>query len=125
MNKLPVILSATVPHALQEYDTAGNYFETAGMWNITVSEMSDWRMSAAVLVHELVEMCLTKHDNIDWDVITHFDKHEGAELSDPGCSEDAPYHKQHMYAVEIEKMFCHMIGIDWGAYNAELDKLVY
>ena len=124
MKHLPLTLITAIPHKQQKYDTAGDYYEAMGdAWKVTVSKLPDWRMEAAIVIHELVEMYLTKHRKINWDVITGFDK--SVDSDDPGCLPQAPYHKEHMCATEIEKIFCKEIGLDWEEYNKALDALEY
>ena len=67
--------------------------------------MPDWRHSALVVVHELVEMILTKARNIDWKDIDEFDMNGlGKDSDDPGSMPEAPYHKEHVFAEKIERM---------------------
>ena len=71
-----------------------------------------------VAVHELIEMWLTKKRGIQEPDITKFDIESG--LDDPGESKDAPYHKEHMFAVEVEKILCKELGISYeDYYNAQ------
>ena len=120
---LPRISIATLPHKSQNYDTAGDYMEVHGSnaWVMRVSELPDWRYEALITVHELVEMLLTKHRGIGWEKITAFDLASGH--PDPGSLEDAPYHKEHMFAEKIEKMLAKELGVKWKDYNEALDAL--
>ena len=55
----------TIPHDTQRYPTVGDYWtSSAGVEEVRVSEMPDWRYEALVAVHELIEMILTKHRGI-------------------------------------------------------------
>lgn len=47
------------------------------------------------------------------------------EDSEPGEDIHAPYHKQHMFADAIERLFIREIGADWGAYTAAVMGLDY
>lgn len=123
MVHLPRISVNTRPHATQHYDTAGDYQALKDAWVIRVSELSDWRREGLILVHELVEMLLTKSNDVSWDDITKFDTESGH--PDPGTLPEAPYHKEHMVALKIEKALAKELGIKWKDYNNELDSLEY
>lgn len=126
MKHLPSIMSHTIPHNLQQYDTAGDYWQHGPWWFVRVSEMGDWRHEALVFIHEFVEMCLTTQHGIDWKDIDQFDKYgEGKDHPDPGTLESAPYHNEHMLAVQMEKKFAKLLRIDWEEYDKSFDKLEY
>lgn len=126
MKHLPTVLSQVITHAAQEYDTAGNYWEVFDIWHLQVSECSDWRHEALIMLHEFVEMCLTKNDGVDWKDIDKFDMEgPGKDMNDPGSSTEAPYHNQHLLAEAMERKFATMLGVDWDKYNADLDSLEY
>lgn len=125
MIHLPEIFVQVIPHNEQLYDTVGNYIENNGMgvWDIEISEMSKWEYESLVLVHELVEMILTKHRKISWKSIDKFDMGLGKDLSEPGNDKRAPYFKEHQFATRIEKMLCNELGIDWNKYDKVISKL--
>lgn len=123
MDHLPRISVNIRPHTSQHYDTAGDYQELKDAWVIRLSELSDWRYEGLVLVHELVEMLLTKANGVSWDDITKFDIESGH--PDPGTLPEAPYHKEHVFATKIEKMLAKELGVNWKDYNNELDSLEY
>lgn len=123
----PIAISIRIiDHKDQRYDTAGDYIELGDEWFITLSKTNDWRYWFLVLIHELVEMGLTKNDNIDWDKIDLFDMiGDGSESDDPGSLENAPYHEQHKKAEQVEKMVAKFLGVDWQEYSDALDALEY
>ena len=84
--------------------------------------MGDWRYSALVMVHELVEMILTKHRNVSWKAIDKFDM-DHPELDDPGCDPRAPYYAEHMFAMRVEKMLASLLGVEWKEYNKSFSRL--
>ena len=52
----------TVPHGSQRDPTVGDYSDDeAGVEQVRVSEMPDWRYETLVAVHEMVERILVKH----------------------------------------------------------------
>lgn len=124
MEHLPNIVACTTPHNLQSYDTAGDYGDEGRTWFISVSRLPDWRYEACVMIHELVEMFLTRHHGVRWTDIDDFDIiGAGKNHPDPGSLTEAPYHNEHMLAEQLEKKFAKMIGVDWDEYNKALDAL--
>ena len=64
----------TIPHGDQRYPTVGDYWDDEnGVMQVRVSDMKDWRYEALVVIHELVEMFLTKHRGIPEHEISEFD----------------------------------------------------
>jgi hypothetical protein len=127
MTELPSIHTSTIYHKHQRYDTAGDYYDIGPgkQWIMHISRLGDWRYEALILIHELVEMCLTKNDGVDWSEIDHFDVGDGKESNDPGMLQNAPYHFQHMKATDIEQQMAIALGVDWDEYNKVLDGLEY
>jgi hypothetical protein len=126
MDHLPRIVINTIPHKSQEYDTAGDYKEMDNRWVVSISRLPDWRHEFLVLLHEMCEMALTKHHEVDWASIDDFDMNgAGKDHPDPGILTDAPYHTQHVLATQIEKKFAKYLGVEWVDYNDALDKLEY
>lgn len=122
---LPDIGIASIPHKYQRYDTAGDYWETEhGGWRLRVSQLPDWRMEAALLIHEMVEMFLAKARGIDWKTIDDFDITH-LELDEPGDDRRAPYHREHRFATKIEKLLAKELGFNWTAYQHALDEVTY
>lgn len=123
MKHLPRVYSVTIPQKEQLYATSGNYWEEHKNWYVRVSETSDWRYEFLVLLHELVEMALTKRRGIDWNLIDEWDMMgPGKDSDDPGAMEDAPYHKEHMQAESIERQVAEMLGVVWDEYQKALDE---
>lgn len=123
MDHLPKITIRIIPHSLQNYDTAGDYEQLKTGWLVSVSEMSDWRHEALVMIHELVEMILTKHNGVKWEDIDNFDTTIGRELDDPGNCPKAPYHKEHIAATNIERLLAQLLGVNWAEYDKSFDDL--
>lgn len=84
--------------------------------------MCDWRYEALVLIHELIEMFLTRHHGIKWEWIDAFDMAH-PELDDPGADPRAPYHREHLAATRIEKLLALLLGVKWSEYEAAFNKL--
>jgi hypothetical protein len=123
------IVIESIPHDKQRYPTCGDWFYDAdGTLQIKVSDLSDWRMSAAVAVHETVEALICKQDGVTQEAVDVFDKdfeenRESGNLDEPGDSTKAPYYKQHGIASGIERIFATELGLDWNTYATEIDSL--
>ena len=122
MKHLPSILTNTIKHKDQNYNTVGDYGENKEFWWVHISKMDKWQYEAMVLIHELVEMILTKHRRINWDKITKFDVNN-PQLEEPGLNKKAPYHKEHLFATKIEKSLCCELNLDWNKYDEAVTKL--
>lgn len=104
----------TIPHERQDYETEGNYKHKNGHTKIWVSEYPDDRVNFIVFIHEAVEEYLTRYRGIKEEDITRFDIESG--LDDPGLSRKACYHKEHMFAVQIEKLLCKELKMSYKQY---------
>ena len=103
-----------IPHDCQRYNTEGDYgIDGSTIW-VTLSKMKNPYSPWLVFVHELVEIILCMKDGVDFKDIDKFDMvGDGRHSTDPGLMTQAPYHKQHLNAVKIEKKVCKMLGLDW------------
>lgn len=123
------IVIETIPHANQRYSTCGDWFyDEEGTLQIKVSELSDWRMSACVALHEMAESFMCRHSDITQVMVDTFDKEFEANrpegnLDEPGDSPQAPYSKQHGIASGIERVFGAELKVDWNKYANEIDEL--
>jgi len=127
MKHLPQHINCKIiPHKSQRYDTCGDYEEfSKTCWNVSISRHPlGWRAEALVLIHELIEMMLCRHRGISWDSIDEFDMAH-PELDDPGSCKRAPYHREHVFAVRVEKMMCLLFGFDWDTYDKSFAKMRY
>lgn len=127
-----------IPHKDQRYDTCGDwqftdnpYIEGAvsPVLRISVSETPNWRSSALVAVHELIEALLCKHagitteqvDQFDLNWKPHIDESTGVEVTEPGNDTQAPYNSQHNVASCIEAELCEQMGMSWKEHEANLE----
>jgi hypothetical protein len=120
----------TIPHGEQRYPTVGDYWDDSeGVVQVRVSDMKDWRYEALVVVHELVEMFLTKHRDIaeqdisDFDVKFERSREEGLVTGEPGDHVNAPYRREHFFATNLERLFSSELGVDWFEYDVVVDAL--
>ncbi len=127
MKHLPNIQFKVIPHGNHRYETVGDYFEDKYMGgidrvNFRVSEMKD-DYEFGVFLHELCEWYLVKKHGIDVEAIDAFDmeyekNRKKGDTSEPGDSPLAPYHKEHVIATSIEKLFLTKhLKVDWDAYD--------
>ena len=120
----------TIPHGEQRYPTVGDYWDDPdGVVQVRVSDMKDWRYEALVVVHELIEMFLTKARNIPEEAISDFDikfersREEGLVTGEPGDHVNAPYRNEHFFATNLERLLSSELGVDWFQYDQVVDAL--
>jgi hypothetical protein len=123
MKHLPKFSCEVIPHKKQRYNTCGDYLKQNGKWEFKVSKLECADYEILVMIHEIVEWYLTQNLGIKEEDITYFDTHEGKDSDDPGTMKSAPYHKQHMQAMKIEKMMCKFLELDWDTYDKSFYKL--
>ena len=132
----------TVPHGQQRYNTAGDWrvhddefascagvdpgdpsrVTTVTTIRVTVSDLGDEKMEAAVMLHELVEAFLCRWRGVREEDVMAFDLAH-PEHADPGLLPAAPYHREHMAADALERIFCQLAGISWPEYEAAIEAL--
>ena len=116
----------TIPHGLQEYDTAGNYVtDRLGMQHFTISEMGNEDYEFMVSIHEQIEEHFTRRKGIPEETITAWDIGPGKDNDDPGSMPGAPYLNEHIFATSIERLICRELGYSWDAYDYAFNKLIY
>lgn len=120
----------TIPHSEQRYPTVGDYWDDeTGVVQVRVSDMKDWRYEALVVVHELIEMFLTKHRDIAEQAISEFDirfehsRAQGLVTGEPGDHTNAPYRREHFFATNLERLLAAELGVDWFEYDRDVDAL--
>lgn len=119
------VLIETVSHGYQRYDTCGDWYldPETGTMHIKVSRLGNWKEELLVAVHELIEASLCEARGISEEEVTRFDMaYKGNE---PGNSIRAPYHKEHVFATQVEKRLARQLGVEWEQYENHLDNLTY
>lgn len=110
---------------IKSIDPASMRYPTAGDWEwlpdgsllVTVPNYGNQELSGLlVAIHEIVEAVLCKRDGVTDEEVTRFDT-EHPLLEEPGDDPRAPYHKQHMVAMAIERDAAIAWGIDWDKHN--------
>lgn len=122
------IVIETIPHASHRYPTVGDYWrDTDGTMQVRVSEVTDERHALLVAVHEVIEAFLCEQRGIAEEAITAFDCAHLADddpwVDDPGHCPEAPYHREHVFAECIERLFAFEMGVNWQAYGAAIEAL--
>lgn len=111
---------------VMRYATAGDYEEINGIVKITVFEQGSEDKNFLVALHELVEQYLCKKRGITNDMIDNFDfkyeeeREEDDHTSEPGDAPDCPYRNEHRFAMIVEQMMAHEIGVDWHEYDQNI-----
>ena len=107
-----------IDHKNQRYDTAGDYYLRGNTLIVKISKYKDWRYQWLVMIHELSEVFLVMNKGISFDSIDQFDMSFKGE--DPGSDPNAPYHEEHMTALDIERKLCEKSGLNWEEYEDTL-----
>ena len=119
---IPKFEISAIDNNEQAYNTVGDYGETKpGHWWIKTSKFSSQIYELALAVHEMIELVLCLKAGITDEDILAFDKAH-PEDDNPGQLKDAPYHKQHMIAEQIENLIIVMCGGSLPDYWEECDK---
>lgn len=119
----------TIPHEKQRYPTCGDYWVSPnGVIHLRVSDLHNWKLEALIVVHELIEFFITRHNGITIDEIDAFDKtfeasRKAGDFSEPGDDPNAPYFKEHQFATLIECALAQKLGINWDEYNKKVEEL--
>lgn len=90
------------------------------------AELEDWRERAALIVHEVAEAIMCKHNGVTVAQVDEFDAKfkDGNEIDiNAGDEPDAPYRLEHTYATAIERVLTGVLGVDWRGYDERLGKI--
>lgn len=114
----------TIPHKKQRYDTVGDWiFDICNcQLSISVSKMNKWEYEALVAFHELVESLLCRKKGITSFAVDEWDMAH-CNLDEPGEDPSAPYHDEHMFAEELEKLLAKRLGVNWDEYVQRIEEL--
>lgn len=108
------------------YPTAGDYYVDNGDNIIEVFEQGNEDHNFLIALHELVEEYLTRKRGITEESISAFDlayeKNRDPEDTDsePGDDPAAPYYKEHRFAMIVEQLMAHELGVDWNDYDQNI-----
>lgn len=116
------IVVDVVPHSAQRYPTVGDWVFQGEDLCITVSALGDPNMEFLVALHEMIEAMVCDKAGIAEIDVQRFDTNH-PELDDPGGDRRAPYHRQHVFAENIERMVAQELGVNWNDYTRRVDSL--
>ena len=108
----------TVDPAAMRYPTAGDWeWLPDGALMLKIPEYGGRDVSVLlVAIHEMVEAYLCKRDGISDDAVTEFDV-KNPLLEEPGDDPRAPYHRQHMIAMALEREAAIATSTDWSTHD--------
>ena len=121
----------TIPHKEHRYETVGDWWwegKSKDALQIRVSKMRDRRYEWLVIIHELVEVLLCRHDGVTQASVDKFDmdyeaRRPEGDTSEPGDSPAAPYRTQHCIATGVERIMAAFLGVCWADYENEINSL--
>ena len=120
----------TIPHGEQRYPTVGDYWDDPnGVVQVRVSDMKDWRYEALVVIHELIEMFLTKHRDIAEQAISDFDikfeqsRDQGLVAGEPGDHTMRPTVASISSRRTWSDLLSAELDVDWFEYDRDVDAL--
>lgn len=115
-----------IPQHEQRFDCVdqiGDYWETEDTIEFRITRFKNPIYSLAILIHELHE----KHRNNQLGIkdadVDQFDL-DHPELDEPGESPQAPYHRTHMEADCIERLYIILAGGDWVEYEKAVEDML-
>jgi hypothetical protein len=111
-----------IPYNDMAYPTAGDYRTVDGVVEFKIAELESPDYEFFVLCHEVIEQYITQRRGISEESITYFDMTH-PELDDPGNCPQAPYWREHTFAVRVEKLLSKELGIKWKTYDKSFSKL--
>ena len=121
------VIIKVIPHKKQRYPTIGDWFIKNGVWHIRVSKLSSWKYEFLVAFHELLEMAWCIYNGVTQKEVDEFDiEYERTREDDgePGDDLHAPYYVGHQLATICEKIAAHILGVNWGAYDNEINSMI-
>jgi hypothetical protein len=108
----------TVDPAAMRYPTAGDWeWLPDGGLMLKIPEYGGRDVSVLlVAIHEMIEAYLCKRDGVTDEEVTKFDT-DNPLLEEPGDDPRAPYHKQHMVAMALEREAAIATSTDWATHD--------
>jgi hypothetical protein len=100
------------------YPTAGDWeWLPDGALMLKVPEYGGRDVSVLlVAIHEMIEAYLCKRDGVTDEQVTRFDV-ENPKLDEPGDDPRAPYHRQHVVAMALEREAAIATSTDWATHD--------
>jgi hypothetical protein len=111
----------TMPKAMIRAGQIGDWRHGLNSVVAYSAEIGDERSEFLIAMHELVEGYLCREANITDFEVTEFDlAHPKAD--EPGDLRAAPYHKQHVVAMKVEKILGKALGVKWRDHEARIGR---
>jgi len=111
------------------YKSYGDYWETVeGIVCFRAVSLHNPWYEWLIFLHEIVEYILIKRAGIKIEDIDHYDmefekNRKVDNHEDPGDSYQAPYHRQHQWAMSCERLMASMMRIRWSDYEKALREI--
>lgn len=110
------IVIETRPYHEQRYDTNGDWYYVGGTLHIGVAEeVEGYNEQFLIAFHELVEAWLCRERGIRQGDVDIFDMANSDLASTLGVEvgdlRDAPYAKEHRFAMMLEHLMAHELGV--------------
>ncbi|KKS44468.1 hypothetical protein A2567_00335 [Candidatus Azambacteria bacterium RIFOXYD1_FULL_42_11] len=107
------------PPKKMRYPTTGDYYKTKNGWTIVGADLKNPDYNFLTLIHEFVELYLTQRRGILEPKIKKFDEWFEREkgrgrfkkILGPGWHPKAPYRKEHLVALKVEKLLAKELGV--------------
>ena len=101
----------------QYRDGLGDYWvDEHGILQIRAVEMPNLMYSHYILLHEYMEAVRCYRAGISLESIEKWDA-DHSDHDDPGSLKCAPYHRQHMDSLTLERIACMQDGFDFEEYD--------
>jgi hypothetical protein len=101
-------------------------WDEADTLHIKVAKMNDPRHEDLVILHELAEALMCRHEGVTPGQVDEFDKawkkKFGDAVYEPGNDPDAPHFRQHLLATAIENMVAGELEVNLDDYSIDLDE---
>ena len=100
----------------QRYDTLGDWFYENGDLHVRVSSIIGGRFEVYLIaIHELIEAILCERAGITPQQVDEFDLNYNGIEREPGDDMNCPYRRQHRFAMLIEHLVAHELGmVEYG-----------
>jgi len=125
------IIIKTIPHIFHDFTTIGNWGEANGVILIFISELKDDTYFWPIALHEIIEAAWCQVNNISSIQADAFDEIWEEEIKkglqkpedeagfDPRC----PYGPGHRWGARLERIVCHVLGINWKKYCRDCEDI--
>lgn len=112
------------PYKKMRYATVGDWYDKHGKQRIDVAITKSPITDFAISIHEQIERFFCELHSVSQKAVDDFDmNYVGFYSDDPGLDKKAPYHKQHLFATDIEREIVLKAGLSWEEHNKYLDEV--